>query len=166
MSSRQASTILVIVGILVTVSVSMWPLRPLVDYKIADTYSQNPPLVLDFHSGPLQLQFMVRNRGTSDAPISARVVVINGYVSGDLKSMSVSEMLLESKVEANMKEYASWIFYIKPIDGASEMKIDFSVTRRFSLDISGIANSLWGEYNAWNTPLTYVNAGQGVYKLK
>ena len=161
--------------VIVTLLAALWPSRPLVEYAIAGLYETQPPFELDFRAGPTRLQFLARNRGGSDAWVFVSMRVTNGYLAVDQQGACCgqqapgvfnTEMQYTSKLDSQSKEYGVWVLWIKPAEKASEIRIDLTVTKRFTPDISGVTNLLFGEYTALSTPLIYVNTSPSIYRLK
>ena len=154
-----------IVAIVVTVSVAMWPIRPIVDYTIYDESNQSPTS-LDFTGGPMRLFFEVRNRGASDAPVQVNVTIMGGYLSTHADGpFNYSSTQFYSVLTAHSDNYGAWIYYVRPAQNAPSISVVFQVTKGWRLDISGISNYFFGEYNGWSTDLTFIQKKPGVYSL-
>jgi len=62
-----------------TVSVTMWPIRPLVDHRVTGGYN-DPQTDLSFTGGACD-SLDIRNRCASDPPVLADITITNGYLS-------------------------------------------------------------------------------------
>jgi len=145
----------------------MFSARPLVDYTISHPILIRVPEQLDFRGGPEQIKFRVRNRGGTDAPIFVNITVVNAYISDKWLGPfnQSSPIVFATSLDAH-SEYDGWTYFIVPLKDVAFVGIEFSVTKRLRLDISGITNWLFGEYNGYCVSLTYVQQSPGLYVLR
>jgi hypothetical protein len=153
--------------IIIAIVAMLYPSRPLVDFAIQDLYRGTPPETIDFKNGPIRFFFAVRNRGASDALVSVDIAIVGGFLSSVPEGpFNTTNQKYVSRLNAHSNEYGGWMYYVTPVKDSPKLQIVFSVAKLFELSGSGLANFIWGEYNAWNTNLIYVRTAPNIYKLQ
>ena len=169
MSSQIAgglAAVIMIVLMIIGIIASILVLRPMVDYGIVGLGSNNPPKELDFRYFTIvQLTFQVRNRGGSDAPISANITVVNAYIGQAQPLNWTKPIVFYTVLTAHSEQYGGWNYYVGPIGDPSTIEIHFHIMKSWRQDTSGMINWIFGEYNPWYTDLVYDRIGPGQYRL-
>lgn len=157
----------VAVTIIVAIAAMLYPSRPLVDFEIQDPYGGFPPETIDFNSGPIRFFFAVRNRGASDALVLWEITIVGGFLSEAPEGpFNTTNQRYSCKLHAHSDKYGGWMYYVTPMKDSAKLQIAFSVAKLFEPSGSGLANLIWGEYNAWKTNLIYVRTAPNIYKLQ
>jgi hypothetical protein len=154
----------IVVAATVAVLVPLFQSRPLVDCAIQDRYNQYIS-TLSFAQGPLYLSFDVRNRGGNDAPVTVTIAVLNGNFSPNATGPFGYSLIgpWHTTLNAQTPNWGGWIYYLKPAANAPNITLQFHVERRWTSDVSGISNYLFGEYNGCNYSQTFKQSGVDYY---
>lgn len=158
----------VLIGIASVVAVVVVPMisdRPIVDYYV------QAPSQLDFrfwHS--VDITVYARNRGGNDAPLFINVTVVGAYVGwSNGGPFNQSSLVFPTVLPRNTEEYKGyWSFAINAAGDPSVIRVEFHMTKQFRLDVSGMSNWFFAEYNPPCGTVylyTYSRDLQGLYKL-